>query len=104
MLLKSSELTIAGLMADLPLQRHRVHQLEAQLLALREGLELEDSPLRRQQATAQHVVVEGETLQSVSLIYFGDARYWEAIASTNEIDYPFEVWAGLMLTLPELEH
>lgn len=50
-----------------------------------------------------HVVMDGETLQSIAYRYFGDSGYWYVIAETNQIINPFsdkEFYIGKRLIIP----
>lgn len=47
-----------------------------------------------------HVVIEGETLQSIAHKYYGDSGRWGDIASINEIIDPFDITSGMNLIIP----
>jgi hypothetical protein len=49
-----------------------------------------------------HVLLEGESLQSVAYGEFGRAAYWRAIAELNGIDDPVRVRPGTRLVIPTL--
>lgn len=48
-----------------------------------------------------HIVVEGETLQSLAFQYYGDSGYWYVIAEANDILDPIEdLIIGQTLIIP----
>ena len=47
-----------------------------------------------------HTMLLGESLASVAYREYGDAGYWRAIASENELDDPLRVQPGTLLMLP----
>lgn len=47
-----------------------------------------------------HLVIEGDTLQSVAYRELGKPAYWRAIADLNGIDDPMRVTAGSVLLIP----
>jgi hypothetical protein len=49
-----------------------------------------------------HVLVEGETLQSVAYHHYGDASRWRLIAEANGIDDPMRLAVGSTLMVPDL--
>lgn len=100
-LLNPEEITVAALMADLPMQRNAQHQLELQLLTLKEGLELQDNPLNQRQQNL-HIVQEAETLPILSVRFYGKPDYWLELARVNGIEYPYTVWPGQQLKIPEI--
>lgn len=55
--------------------------------------ELSDSGLRV-------TLLEGQTLQELSFLYYGDSGRWGDIASINEIDDPFNLPVGSSIILP----
>jgi LysM domain len=101
-LLNDSEITVAALMADLPMQRSARNQLEIQLLTLQEGLELGFNPLERTSPIRYHRVGDFETLPIISNRLFGSPNHWEAIAQVNGIDYPYVVVPGQVLRVPDV--
>ncbi len=101
-LLSPDEYTIAALMADLPMKRAARHQLQMQLLTLQEGLDLTQNPLQAFQPIQQHRVAEGETLPIVSVRLWGTPNYWRLLAETNKIEYPYTIYPGLILQVPEV--
>lgn len=103
-LLNPSELTVEALMADLPMRRSARNQLILQLMTLTEGLALSQNPLEQNAAIQQHVVSEGETLPIVSLRLYGTVDYWQAIASANELEYPYLIYPGQVLKVPTIDH
>ncbi len=54
-------------------------------------------------ATDTHVLVAGDTLQSLSFQAYGDAELWREIAEANDIDDPMRLRAGTRLLVPALE-
>jgi nucleoid-associated protein YgaU len=48
-----------------------------------------------------HVLIEGESLQSVAWTEYGNAGRWRALAEFNGIDDPLRVPAGTRLLIPE---
>lgn len=55
--------------------------------------ELMDSGLRV-------TLLDGQTLQEISFIYYGDSGRWGDIASINEIDDPFNLPVGSSIIIP----
>lgn len=55
--------------------------------------ELVDSGLRV-------TLLDGQTLQEISFIYYGDSGRWGDIASINEIDDPFNLPVGSSIIIP----
>lgn len=55
--------------------------------------ELVDSGLR-------HTLLDGQTLQEISFIYYGDSGRWGDIASINEIYDPFDLQVGSSIIIP----
>jgi hypothetical protein len=47
-----------------------------------------------------HVVLEGDSLQSIAYRYYGDPTRWPDIAEHNEIDDPLRVPRGASLAVP----
>lgn len=50
-----------------------------------------------------HVVVAGDTLQSVAYRAYGDPNLWRAVAEANGIDDPTRLRSGTRLLVPALE-
>ncbi|WP_018350216.1 LysM peptidoglycan-binding domain-containing protein [Longispora albida] len=50
-----------------------------------------------------HVLVAGDTLQSVAYRAYGDAGRWRAVAEANDIDDPLRLRPGTRLLVPALE-
>ncbi|HEU4422524.1 MAG TPA: LysM peptidoglycan-binding domain-containing protein [Pilimelia sp.] len=50
-----------------------------------------------------HVVVAGDTLQSVAYRAYGDPTLWRAVAEANRIDDPMRLRPGTRLLVPALE-
>ena len=99
MLLAPSEITIAALRTDLPLQRHHAGSIRLQLLALKEGL----SVVRSLETTVvqRHTIAQGDNLQIISQRIFGTPDYWRTIADMNKIEYPYLVYPGQILEIPD---
>ena len=55
------------------------------------------APLRK------HTVTQGETLSSISLIYYGDTKHWKDIlnANSNLLSNPNNLRAGMQLVIPQ---
>lgn len=45
-------------------------------------------------------LLDGQTLQEISFIYYGDSGRWGDIASINEIDDPFNLPVGSSIIIP----
>lgn len=101
MLLNPEEITIAALTSDLALRRHHYGSLRLQLLALKEGL----GTIRatETQSSQRHVVAAGDTIQIIAVRIFGNADYWRAIADHNDLQYPYLVYPGQILEIPDVE-
>ncbi|HKS44909.1 MAG TPA: LysM peptidoglycan-binding domain-containing protein [Amycolatopsis sp.] len=54
-------------------------------------------------ARNEHVLVAGDTLQSVAYRAYGDAELWREIAEANEIDDPMRLRPGSRLLVPALD-
>lgn len=100
MLIKPSELSIATLRNDLALIRHHRGSLRLQLLSLKEGL----ATIRptESETRERHAVAAGDNLQIVSQRVYGTPDYWRAIASANEIEYPYLIYPGQILDIPDV--
>lgn len=103
MLIEPSEITVAGLMADLPMQRSARNQLIMQLAILADGLSLGFNPLERAKPIERVIVGENETLPIVSLRLWGKPDYWRQLADANGLEYPFTIYPGQVLEVPEIE-
>ena len=103
-LLLANEYSPANLMADLALQRSAVNQLTLQLITLEEGINLPISPTvgPTRQGLQQYEVGVFETLPSISTKIYGEPDYWVQLAEANDLDYPYIVTPGQLLTLPEV--
>ena len=88
-------------MADLPMQRNADHCLQLQLRVMKEGLQLISNPLQRQSAPRYHTVGHGETIQIIAMREYEDVGMWRAIAAENRMEYPYSVWVGMVLRLPD---
>ena len=88
-------------MADIAMERSCANLLRVQLMALDEGLDLYFNPLEKRQRIRHHRVGDGETLPIISMRVFQTPDRWRDIARENEIDYPFVVYPGQILRLPE---
>tara|TARA_R110002012_G_scaffold176458_1_gene341350 strand:+ start:1908 stop:2204 length:297 start_codon:yes stop_codon:yes gene_type:complete len=55
-----------------------------------------------------HTVIEGERLDTISYKYYGDSKFWWAIADTNDIKdtliNPFQLTSGTKLLIPDLQN
>lgn len=72
-------------------------------------IELEEAPLEvegtnptsgSEAGLRVHVLSEGETLHSVAWAEYGQARFWRALATFNDIDDPMRLAPGTRLLLP----
>lgn len=60
-------------------------------------------PVPLQDAVLQfHIVVEGETLSSITHQYYGDWRKWTLIAKRNQIADARKLTPGTQLVIPSL--
>jgi len=50
-----------------------------------------------------HIIQDGDSLQSISYMSYGDATRWRAIAEANDIDDPLRLRRGASLTVPRLD-
>jgi len=55
--------------------------------------------LREGEVQREHVVIEGETYQSIAQRYYGDHREWRKLQAANGIE-PADLTAGTVLTIP----
>jgi nucleoid-associated protein YgaU len=101
MLIRPEEITVAALRADLALQRHHYGSLRLQLLTLKEGLGTIRST--ETQSRQRHIVAEGDTIQIVAARLFGSPDYWRAIADHNKLQYPYLIYPGQILDIPDVE-
>lgn len=102
-LLEPSEYTPEALMVDLPLQRAYQDVLTMQLMVLQEGLSMPTgNPFLRPstQAIQQYTVNQWETLPIISTKFYGVPDHWQAIATLNQLDYPYTVVPGQILEIP----
>jgi len=58
---------------------------------------------RAQSGARSHTVVDGDSLQSVAYLVYGDAGSWRTIAEANGVDDPMRLQRGVTLTIPVLE-
>lgn len=98
-LLLPDEISVAALMADLPIKRSHTNQIKMQIKALVEGLAVEDNPVT-QNSSKRHTVGTGETLPIIAMRVWGSPDGWRAIALANNIQYPFAVYPGQILIIP----
>lgn len=61
------------------------------------------TPLPRGSSADIHVITPGDTLQSISLVYFGTTKRWPEIASLNNITNADRIREGQKLRLPSGE-
>ncbi len=101
MLLNPSEITVEALRSDLALQRHHRGSLRLQLLTLKEGLGTIRST--ETQTARRHVVADGDTIQIVAARLFGSPDYWRAIADHNRMRYPYLIYPGQVLEIPDVQ-
>ena len=101
-LLNASEINVAALMADLPLQRNGRNQLLQQLQTLQEGLSLAFNPLQQDAIQQRYTVGEFETLPIASTRMYGSPDYWQAIAQENNLEYPYTIYPGMVLRVPNI--
>jgi LysM repeat protein len=50
-----------------------------------------------------HRVQPGETLDRIAATHYGNSNRWRLIADANSVDDPFNLKAGRMLAIPELD-
>jgi len=55
------------------------------------------------ESTGSHLLIEGETLQSIAYAEYGEASYWRGVAAFNDIDDPTRLRVGIRLLLPTAE-
>lgn len=79
------------LRAKLTVELHEYKSLAEQIMELN---------LQSADQTKAHVVLEGETLPSVSYQEYGDSTVWRQIAIANSIDNPLALSPGTILTVP----
>jgi nucleoid-associated protein YgaU len=101
-LLFDKEYTVAGLMADLPLQRSARNQLRVQLAVLADGIRLLDNPVEVSAPLSLYTVGDFETLPIISTRLWGSPDHWRGIAEFNGLDYPFVVVPGQILRIPHV--
>ncbi|HSA50426.1 MAG TPA: LysM peptidoglycan-binding domain-containing protein [Yinghuangia sp.] len=70
------------------------------------NVDMEAKEVKRQTAdyTKAHVVVAGETLQTIAWSEYGSATVWRAIALRNKLDDPRVLPVGATLHLPRLPY
>ena len=51
----------------------------------------------------KHTVTQGETLSSISLLYYGDTKHWKSIlnANSNLLSNPNNLRTGMQLVIPQ---
>jgi nucleoid-associated protein YgaU len=54
--------------------------------------------------TKSHTVVEGETLDALASVYYGDATLWRPIAIANGVFDPSRLAGGSRLLIPSLPY
>jgi hypothetical protein len=82
-----------ALRARVTLQLKRYTPADIQLKALKK-----ESPDR----TKTHVVREGERIDMISAVHYGDASFWPAIARANKLARPRILVPGSLLVIPPL--
>lgn len=55
---------------------------------------------KRKSTDTLHTVKQGQTLHTISLIKYGDVRYWSNIARANNIIDPFKDLTGKQIIIP----
>lgn len=101
-LLRPHEYTVAGLMADLPMQRAARNQIRVQLSVLQEGLTRSDNPAQSSSPQMLYTVGDFETLPIVSTRIWGIPDYWQQLAITNNLVYPYTIVPGQRLRIPTI--
>jgi hypothetical protein len=48
----------------------------------------------------QHVVIAGDTLETLAYRYFGSSQAWWRIADANRLHFPLDLHTGQSLTIP----
>ncbi|MGI8633132.1 MAG: CIS tube protein [Solirubrobacterales bacterium] len=62
------------------------------------------NPTTRAQAGARsHVIRDGDSLQSIAHVHYGDPTAWRTIAEANDIDDPMRLRRGSEIDIPLLE-
>jgi hypothetical protein len=51
-----------------------------------------------------HTVVEGERIDLIAYRYLGDAALWWMVCDYNEIFFPLELEAGMVLRMPSIDY
>ena len=54
-----------------------------------------------QSSLRTHVLIEGETLQSLAYLEYGSPEQWRALAAFNGIDDPLRLTPGMRILIPE---
>ncbi|MDA0268061.1 MAG: LysM peptidoglycan-binding domain-containing protein [Cyanobacteria bacterium] len=103
-LLLPTEYSPEALRADVALQRTARSQLQMQLIALQEGINLTTVPLLKNQVARQYTVGQFETLPQVSTRFYGTPDYWPQLAEANNLEYPYIIVPGQNLSIPELSN
>jgi nucleoid-associated protein YgaU len=103
-LLLPSEYTPEALRADVALQRTARSQLQMQLIALQEGLNLSTVSILKGQTARQYTVGQFETLPQVSTRFYGVPDYWPQLAEANNLEYPYIIVPGQNLSIPQLSN
>lgn len=101
-LLLPSEYSPEALRADVALVRANRDILQMQLITLQEGLNLQRSPILKNPTTTDYRVGEFETLPQVSARIYSSPDYWPEIAAANNLEYPYIIVPGQVLTIPAI--
>ena len=69
------------------------------------SLEMTEFSVETSNKDTIHTVLEGQTLQNIAYMYYGDSGLWYKIALANNILNPFsdELYAGQQLIIPSYE-
>lgn len=81
-----------------------LHQAEKADSRSSSGPAAAQNPTTRAQAGARsHVIRDGDSLQSIAYLVYGNAVPWRTIAEANGIDDPMRLQRGATLAIPLLE-
>ena len=61
------------------------------------------NPSSRTEARHTVRVTQGDRLDLIASNFYGDSRMWRAIADANDLDDPFNLTAGQLLTMPNVD-
>ena len=60
------------------------------------------NPTSRTESRHTVRVTQGDRLDLIANDFYGDSRMWRAIADANDLDDPFNLTAGQLLTMPNV--